>query len=123
MKTKTILLVTLTVFIAMLLVETLAHTCFPKLLFSGSWLVPLYYWLFYVVASCMVTPSMSGAEFTRFILGLKGAKIFISMMYAVAVAFFMRDSVVALVLNLILYYLLLLVPECVYCMHMKKHIK
>ena len=122
-KIKIVLLTTTLVLLVALFVEWVTSTCFPQLAFRGSWVVPLYYWLFYTAAFWFVTPSMTGAEFTRFIIGLKAAKIFISMLFAVALACLMRESVLPLVLNIIFYYLLLLVPECAYSIYMKKHIK
>ena len=66
---------------------------------------------------------MNAGEFTRFLMGFKAVKMFVSMLFITALAFFMRQHVVAIVFNFIVYYLLLLVPECMYSIYAKKHIK
>ncbi len=103
--------------------EVFMRTLFPQYTFKGYLFIPLYFWLFYIVASFFVHQPMSAVEFTKQLIGLKAIKMFLSMLFITTLAFFMRQHVVSIVFNFIVYYLLLLFPECAYSIYVKKHIK
>lgn len=120
---KTVLSITAIVLVIVLVGEVVMATAFPQYTFKGHLFVPLYFWLFYILASFFVHRPMTALEFTKLLIGFKAVKIFVSMLFITALAFFMRQYVVAIIFNFIIYYLLLLVPECAYCISVKKHIK
>lgn len=120
---KTAFSITAIVFVIALVGEVVMATAFPQYTFKGHLFVPLYFWLFYILASFFVHTPMTATDYTKFLIGFKAVKMFVSMVFITALAFFMRQYVVAIVFNFILYYLLLLVPECAYCIYAKKHIK
>ena len=49
--------------------------------------------------------------------------MFVCLSFLVIAAVVMRDNVIAIAINFLVYYIILLIPECAYCMYMKKHIK
>lgn len=115
--------VTAVIFLLTLVGEVFMATVFPQYAFRGHLFVPLYFWLFYLVAAFFAHRPMTAVEFTKFLIGFKAVKMFVTMLFITALAFFMRQYVVAIVFNFIVYYLLLLVPECAYSIYAKKHIK
>ena len=106
-----------------LLAEFINTACFPQRGFIGNWVISLYFLFLYVGASMFVHQGMSSAEFTRFFIGFKAAKMFFSLLFVAISAFLMRDNVQPFLFNFFAYYLLLLIPECAYCIYMKKHIR
>lgn len=103
--------------------EVVMHLFFSQYMFKGHLFIPLYFWFFYLLAAYFAHRPMSNMEFTRFLLGFKALKMFVSMVFVTLLAFFLRDEVVAIILNFAVYYLLLLVPECIYSIYLKKNIK
>ncbi len=120
---KTSLVVTAIIVLIAVVAEAFIIMLFPQYTFKGHLFVPLYFLLFYVVTSFFVHRPMNAGEFTRFLIGFKAVKMFVSMLFITTLAFIMRQHVVAIVFNFIVYYLLLLVPECMYSIYAKKHIK
>lgn len=120
---KTSIVITAIIFLLVLVGEVLMAAVFPQYVFKGHLFVPLYLWLFYLLAAFFVHRPMSAVEFTKMLIGVKAVKMFVSMLFITVLAFFMREHVVAIVFNFIVYYLLLLVPECIYCIYVKKDIK
>ena len=59
----------------------------------------------------------------RFFIGVKAVKMFVSLVFVALLAFVFREQLLAIVFNFLLYYLLLLVPESICGMSLKKHIK
>lgn len=118
---KTLVITAIIVLIAVV-AEAFMVMFFPQYTFKGHLLVPLYFLLFYVVTLFFVHSPMNAGEFTRFLIGFKAVKMFVSMLFITTLAFFMRQHVVAIVFNFIVYYLLLLVPECIYSIYARKHI-
>lgn len=121
--TKAILLITVIICTFFLLVETVVPYCFPQAGFEAHWAVALYFWLFYSVAVMFVNNRMTGVGFTRYFIGLKAAKLFVSLLFVVALAYMARERMLAAVVNFFVYYMLLLVPECAFGIYMKKHLK
>lgn len=109
-------------FFMVLVGEVFIVTLFPQYTFKGHLIVPLYFWLFYLISSFFVHLPMTAVEYTKFLIGFKAVKMFVSMLFITVLAFLMRDIVVAIVFNFIVYYLLLLVPECIYSMYLKKYL-
>ena len=120
---KTAFSITAIVFVIALVGEVVMATVFPQFAFRGHLFVPLYFWIFYLVAAFFAHRPMTATDYTKFLIGFKAVKMFVSMVFITALAFFMRQYVVAIVFNFIVYYLLLLVPECAYAIYAKKHIK
>lgn len=120
---KISLAVTVIIFLFTLVGEVFMATVFPQYAFRGHLFVPLYFWIFYLVAAFIAHRPMTAIDFTKFLIGFKAVKMFVSMVFITALAFFMRQYVVAIIFNFIVYYLLLLVPECAYAIYAKKHIK
>lgn len=120
---KISLAVTVIIFLLTLVGEVFMATVFPQYAFRGHLFVPLYFWIFYLVAAFFAHRPMTAMDYTKFLIGFKAVKMFVSMVFITALAFFMRQYVVAIVFNFIVYYLLLLVPECAYAIYAKKHIK
>ncbi len=109
--------------IVALLAEIVITQCFSQYDFEGHWVVPVYFIIFYVVASLFAVPGMTSIEFTRCFIGFKATKIFCSMLFIMVSAFLMRENILAVVCIFFVYYLLLLIPECAYSIYMKKHLK
>lgn len=120
---KISLAVTAILFLMTLVGEVFIVMLFPQYTFKGHLLIPLYFWLFYLSAAFVVHQPMSAVEYTKYLIGLKAVKMFVSMLFITVLAFFMREYVVAIVFNFIVYYLLLLIPECIYSISLKKRIK
>lgn len=120
---KISLAVTVIIFSLTLVGEVFMATVFPQYAFRGHLFVPLYFWIFYLVAAFFAHRPMAATDYIKFLIGFKAVKMFVSMVLITALAFFMRQYVVAIVFNFIVYYLLLLVPECAYAIYAKRHIK
>ncbi|MBQ8543251.1 MAG: hypothetical protein IJ436_07250 [Bacteroidaceae bacterium] len=120
---KILMVVTSIIFFMVVIGELFISNCFPQYTFKGHLAIPLYFWLLYLLAAMFVQAPMTAVEYTKFLIGFKALKMFVSMVFITALAFFMREQVVAIVFNFIIYYLLLLVPECLYSIYIKKHIK
>ena len=121
--TKAILVITLIVTTFFLLVETVMPSCFPQAGFEAHWAVALYFWIFYSLAVMFVNKGMTGIAFTRYFIGLKAAKLFLSLCFVAVLAYVVREKMLAAVVNFFVYYILLLVPECAFGIYMKKHLK
>ncbi len=119
---KMALILVAAVLLIALVAEFFITLCFPAYLFNGHWVVPVYFLLLYLVALFAMPMRMSGKDFLKFFLGFKAAKMFVSLCFILVAAFVMRGQVPALAFNFLLYYLLLLVPECLYSMYYKKHL-
>ena len=122
-KIKSALIVVAIVLVLAFVAEFFMSACFPEYLFNGHLVVPVYFGLFYLVTLLLMPSKMSGKEFFKFFIGFKAVKIFLSMSFIVVLAFVWREQVLALVFNFLVYYLLMLVPECLYGVYCKKHIK
>ena len=121
--TKAILVITVIICSFFLLVETVIPSCLPQVVFKEHWAVALYFWLFYSGVVMFVNKKMTSLEFTRYYIGMKAAKLFLSLLFIAVIAFLQRDNILSVVLNFFVYYMFLLVPECAFGIYMKKHFK
>lgn len=106
-----------------LIIEAVIYLLFPGYTFSGYLVIPFFFAIIYVCASFFITPNMTSRQLTKKIIGLKAVKMFVCLSFLVIAAVVMRDNVIAIAINFLVYYIILLIPECAYCMYMKKHIK
>lgn len=120
---KATLALTAIILVLSLLGEAFMALCFPQYTFKDHWIVPLYFWIFYLGALLSLDTGMTGVAFTRYIIGFKAVKMFASVFFITIAAFLMRDNVLPVLFTFFVYYLLLLVPECAYSIYLKKHIK
>ena len=121
-KTRTLLYLTASLLFIAAAVELVIELFFPEYRFKGYWGVPLFFWVFYACALLAMPRKMNNMDFVKFNLGIKAVKMFTSLCFATVAAFFMREHTIAILFNFIVYYLLLLVPECIFFIHIKKHI-
>ena len=120
---KMFLIVSAIILLIFAVAETILCCCFPSYLFKGHLAVPLFFWLFYVGVICFVNKDMPDIQKLRFFIGVKAVKMFVSLVFVALLAFVLREQLLAIVFNFLLYYLLLLVPESICGMSLKKHIK
>lgn len=82
--------------------------------------VPVYFLLFYSSAILLVDSSVDSSRFAKILLCFKAVKIFFSLMAVTIMAFIFRESAMALLVNFLVYFLIMLVAESLYLVGLKK---
>ncbi len=120
---RMIFAITATMLLILVAAEAFLCCFFPTYMFKGHLAVPLFFWLFYVSVAFLVKKGMNDVQMLRFFIGVKAVKMFVSLVFVTVLAFVYREQLLAIVFNFLLYYLLLLIPETICCVSLKKHIK
>ena len=118
-KLKTIIILTAVVCVLFFLVEGILLIFFPSYVFKGHIMIPVFFWLLYVLAIVSLSPGMRVMKLTRYILGFKAVKMFLSMLVVLVGAFVMRSQLVSVVFVFMFYYMIMLVPESLFFMYIK----
>lgn len=118
-KLKTIIILTAVVCVLFFLVEGILLNFFPSYVFKGHIMIPVFFWLLYVLAIVSLSPGMCVMKLTRYILGFKAVKMFLSMLVVLVGAFVMRSQLVSVVFVFMFYYMIMLVPESLFFMYIK----
>ncbi len=118
-KLKTIIILTAVVCVLFFLVEGILLNFFPSYVFKGHIMIPVFFWLLYVLAIVPLSPGMRVMKLTRYILGFKAVKMFLSMLVVLVGAFVMRSQLVSVVFVFMFYYMIMLVPESLFFMYIK----
>lgn len=117
----TISLLTVIVALIAVLVEFLLPQLMPGHSTKAHMAVLLYFWAFYAIAVVSL-PEMKVTKGTAGVFMLfKAAKMVLSLFALLLTAFFMRSHAKTVMICFLLYYLLMLLPESVCLMRLKKH--
>ena len=104
-----------------LLLEWVLPMVFPQ---HSSWAhipVPLYFGLFYSLAVVFVGQPANQALLAKRFMLLKGVKILLSLFLLLAVVFVAHAQAKVVVISFLFYYIVMLLPESIYLMHLKKN--
>ena len=106
---------------AMLLLVAIVEFAVSRFVEGGMsrlyWVAPLFFWVFYLVAILL---SNKKTNTSQFFLAFKGAKMFVTMVLAFALAFIIRSEAKGLIIYFLIYYMILLVAESVVLLAVRK---
>ena len=114
------LLVLAVVIVAIL--SALQYFVFPQYCTASMCVIPLFFLVVYSVAFTLVlVPGIPMKAFLSRFSAYKTAKLLLSMAAMLLSAFFFRDDAKQLLIAFLVYYLLLMFPETLYAMYMRKN--
>lgn len=120
-KTKEIMLLLALLLVLALLLEWVLPMVFPQHSLWGHIPVPLCFGLFYSLAVVFVGQPASQALLAKRFMLLKSVKILLSLFLLLAVVFVVHAQAKVVVITFLFYYIVMLLPESLYLMHLKKN--
>ena len=114
------LLVLAVVIVAIL--SALQYFVFPQYCTASMCIIPLFFLVVYSVAFTLVlVPGIPMKAFLSRFSAYKTAKLLLSMAAMLLSAFVFRDDAKQLLIAFLVYYLLMMLPETLYAMYMRKN--
>ena len=114
------LLVLAVVIVAIL--SALQYFVFPQYCTASMCIIPLFFLVVYSVAFTLVlVPGIPMKAFLSRFSAYKTAKLLLSMAVMLLSAFVFRDDAKQLLIAFLVYYLLMMLPETLYAMYMRKN--
>ena len=114
------LLVLAVVIVAIL--SALQYFVFPQYCTASMCVIPLFFLVVYSVAFTLVlVPGIPMKAFLSRFSAYKTAKLLLSMAVMLLSAFVFRDDAKQLLIAFLVYYLLMMLPETLYAMYMRKN--
>ena len=114
-------LLVLTVAIVVILVA-LQYFVFPQYSTMSMWIIPAFFLVLYSVAfTCVLVPQLSMKAFLSRFSIYKTVKLLLTMAAMLSSAFIFKNDTKQLLIAFLLYYLLLMFPETLYAMYMRKN--
>ena len=121
-KKKTMMLFTCLLVLMMLAGEAIMMLFFPSCTSKGYLVIPGYFWLLYMVAIYLVPSDMDGKAIAKYMMVFKGAKMIVSLFVLLALSMLLRPQALSVISHYVVYYTLLMIPESMYLMSMKKRV-
>ncbi len=114
---------TLMMLLLVFLGEAIISVAFPGYTAKAHLAIPVYFWLIYSVAIITVKQNPTTKEFATFFMAAKAVKIVLSLMVLTVMAFVFRSQAKGVILNFLVYYSLMMIPENIFSLYMKRHTK
>ena len=121
-KKKTILLFTLLMILLATAGEVMIAYLFPAYTSRTHLVVPLYFWVFYTVSIYALPERLDSGLLAKNLVWLKSLKMVVSLFALLVMALVFRDNAKGVIVDFIVFYLLLMVPESAYIMYIRKNI-
>ncbi|MBR6648670.1 MAG: hypothetical protein IKL29_04755 [Bacteroidaceae bacterium] len=97
------------------------YLVFPQYITSAMWIVPAYYVLLYFVAFTFVLVSdLSMRLLLQRLMVFKTVKLLVTMAAMLLSVYIFSDEAKSLLIAFLVYYLLMMIPETLYTIYMKK---
>lgn len=91
--------------------------------FPAYWYIPAYFTLFYFVSfGLFIKPSVDAKKFTNKFMGFIVAKLLTSLLLLLVLLFAYRSDAINICVTFLLYYFVLMVPELLYNLFLRKQI-
>lgn len=121
-KKKTILLFTLLMILLATAGEVMIAYLFPAYTSRTHLVVPLYFWVFYTVSIYALPERLDSGLLAKNLVWLKSLKMVVSLFALLVMALLFRDNAKGVIVDFLVFYLLLIVPESAYIMYIRKNI-
>lgn len=121
-KKKTILLFTLLMLLLTAAGEAMVAYLFPTYASRVYLGVPLYFWVFYTVSIYALPERLDLKLLAKNLVKLKSLKMIVSLFVLLGMALMFRSHAKGMILYFLVFYILLIVPESLYTMHIRKNI-
>jgi hypothetical protein len=121
-KKKTILLFTLLMILLATAGEVMIAYLFPAYTSRTHLVVPLYFWVFYTVSVYALPERLDSGLLAKNLVWLKSLKMVVSLFALLVMALLFRDNAKGVIVDFLVFYLLLIVPESAYIMYIRKNI-
>lgn len=121
-KKKTILLFTLLMILLATAGEVMIAYLFPAYTSRTHLVVPLYFWVFYTVSVYALPERLDSGLLAKNLVWLKSLKMVVSLFALLVMALVFRDNAKGVIVDFLVFYLLLIVPESAYIMYIRKNI-
>lgn len=121
-KKKTILLFTLLMILLAAAGEVMIAYLFPAYTSRTHLVVPLYFWVFYTVSVYALPERLDSGLLAKNLVWLKSLKMVVSLFALLVMALVFRDNAKGVIVDFLVFYLLLIVPESAYIMYIRKNI-
>lgn len=121
-KKKTILLFTLLMILLATAGEVMIAYLFPAYTSRTHLVVPLYFWVFYTVSIYALPERLDSGLLAKNLVWLKSLKMVVSLFALLVMALVFRDNAKGVIVDFLVFYLLLIVPESAYIMYIRKNI-
>jgi hypothetical protein len=121
-KKKTILLFTLLMILLAAAGEVMIAYLFPAYTSRMHLVVPLYFWVFYTVSVYALPERLDSGLLAKNLVWLKSLKMVVSLFALLVMALLFRDNAKGVIVDFLVFYLLLIVPESAYIMYIRKNI-
>ena len=121
-KKKTILLFTLLMILLATAGEVMIAYLFPAYTSRTHMVVPLYFWVFYTVSIYALPERLDSGLLAKNLVWLKSLKMVVSLFALLVMALVFRDNAKGVIVDFLVFYLLLMVPESAYIMYIRKNI-
>lgn len=97
------------------------YLVFPQYITPAMWIVPAYYVLLYFVAFTFVLVSdLSMRLLLQRLMVFKTVKLLVTMAAMLLSVYIFSDEAKSLLIAFLVYYLLMMIPETLYTIYMKK---
>ncbi|MBO7302540.1 MAG: hypothetical protein J6U58_07535 [Bacteroidaceae bacterium] len=121
-RTRYISLMTVVIVVIAIVMEFVMKRFFPSQTSSDYLFIPLFYLLFYTVSAIFLFKKYSPLQFAKVMLIVKGVKMIISLFVLLILSFVMRGEGLGVIVNFIVYFLVLLIPESVGLISLKNRL-
>lgn len=121
-KSRIIVVLSLTVVILLVASEIVIANFFAEFDTPVRFVAPVYFWLLYSGAVMLLKSSSCAGKFTKCFMAFKSIKMLLSLMVALILAFAVRDQAAGIVISFFAYYIIMLVPESISVIHLKKYV-
>lgn len=121
-KKKTILLFTLLMILLATAGEVMIAYLFPAYTSRTHLVVPLYFWVFYTVSIYALPDRLDSGLLAKNLVWLKSLKMVVSLFALLVMALVFRGNAKGVIVDFLVFYLLLIVPESTYIMYIRKNI-
>ncbi len=119
-KNKSLLQLSLIMLLLLLAGKIAMMFLFPDYTAKAHLAVPVYFWLFYTVAIISLPTRLDCKMFARRMLLFKVAKMTVSLFVLFFIALFSESQAKGVIINFLVYYLLLMIPENYCVLSIKK---
>lgn len=103
--------------------ELVLSYLFPSYTAKSHLAVPVYFWLFYTIAVVLAPSRLDTVTLAKSLVKLKSIKLLASLFVLLIICFIFKGHFKGVAVNFIAFYILLLVPESMYVISLKKSIK
>lgn len=121
-KKKTILLFALLMILLAAAGEVMIAYLFPAYTSRTHLVVPLYFWVFYTVSVYALPERLDSGLLAKNLVWLKSLKMVVSLFALLVMALLFRDNAKGVIVDFLVFYLLLIVPESAYIMYIRKNV-